>query len=149
MLSVFHRRLVEASIAAATLLLAPGAHARTPASERYSGKSSQGMPVSLALAGDRRSIVALSIGYRDRCSDGHSYRGYTRVRGIALVGGSFSAPGTYLDGRTEDRFTVAGTVARRSAHGHFALRVSGVDSAGHKVRCSTGRLTWTARRRGH
>lgn len=133
----------------AAVAIVPAASAvKLPGRAKYVGKTSDGSTVQLRLSHDAKRVARLRIHYKLRCDNGRRSETYTVILNAPVRGRRhFRAAGTYTGSadRSTNRFTVTGNLSRRRASGTFKLsnmrRV-----AGKRVRCSSGRLRWHARR---
>jgi hypothetical protein len=116
---------------------------------RYSGKTSAGDAVTLKLNGKASRVKKLRIYYTLKCNDGQMSYTYTDVFGARLRSDhGFSASGTYTgstDG-SKNTFKLSGKVRPSKARGKFSLTMTR-KLGGTKLRCKSGKLTWSAKRR--
>ena len=138
--------------ALAVLVAVPFALAAAlPGGAKYAGKTDDEQVVTLKLTSDAKRVKKMRIHYTVTCNDGRSGDTYTDILNPRIRSDhTFRGSGTYTgsgDG-SENKFKVAGTISKRKASGTFSLTATS-DSAtqGETLRCKTGKLTWTAKRR--
>jgi hypothetical protein len=121
-----------------------GAHIGPPPAGRYSGKTTQGKPITLIVAPGGRSLSYLGVEANWRCSTGEKARD--------TMPHSPSGPVPLKNGAFKGSFTVTRTSARPTYHllgsytnGSFAgtLLVTAVPGVG-AGRCTSGLVSWTA-----
>ena len=118
-----------------------------PKGATYAGETTGAMAVVLKMSADGQRIARLRINYVSRCSNGGETSTYTELRGVRVrERGRFSARGEYRgsgDG-SRNRYSVSGTVGRRSAKGSFTLTAVSADG---DTTCRSGLLDFRAARR--
>jgi len=125
--------------------------AALPGGAKYAGKTDDGGAVTLRLTGDAKRVKKMRIHYTVECNDGRSGETYTDILNPRIRSDhTFRGKGTYKgsgDG-SDNKFNVAGKVSKRKAHGTFSLTAtSSADSQDPELKCKTGKLTWSARRK--
>lgn len=115
-----------------------------PAAGRYTGRTSQGRPITLIVAPGGRSLSYLGVEADWRCTNGETARD--------TVPHSPSGPVPLKNGAFKGSFTVSRSSARPTYHllasytnGSFAgtLIVTAVPEVGTGT-CSSGTVSWTA-----
>jgi|SRR5436190_1209963 len=143
------RRHLLPVLVASLGIAAPAALAALPGGAKYGGTTSDGTAVTLKLSGDGSRVKRMRIYYTVDCSNGQSGKTYTNISGARIhKNHAFSASGTYTgstDG-SKNTFHVSGKVWTKTAHGKFSLKATGKASDGKKLTCTTGKLTWSAKR---
>jgi hypothetical protein len=143
------RRHLIPLVAATAAAVAPAALAALPGGAKYAGTTSDGNAVTLKLTGDGTRIKRMRISYQLSCDNGGSGVTYTEVRGAQIhKNHGFSVSGTYTGSKdgSKNKFSVSGKVWNKTAHGKFSLNSTVKASGGGKVKCKTGKLTWSAAR---
>ena len=140
------RRTALPAVVLALLAAVPIALAAAPSGgTKYSGKTSAGEPVSLRLNGNAHRVKRLRIYYTLTCKDGRTSYTYTDILNAKLGSDhSFAVSGMYtgsVDG-SKNSFKASGKVRAKRASGKFSLT-----SAIGKLKCRSGKLTWSAKRR--
>jgi hypothetical protein len=144
-------RFTALLVAALAVLLAVPLElaAALPGGAKYAGKTADGGVVTVRLAGDGKSVKRMRIHYQVTCSDGQPRDPtYTDVVGALLRrDGSFSGEGQYQGSVVKDtnRFKVSGKLLARKGSGTFSLTAT-ASGKGPRVRCKTGKLSWSAKR---
>jgi hypothetical protein len=138
------RRVRSAIFLAALFALVPPALAARPVGgERYSGKTSERLGVTLRVSPDDRYVAHMRIRYRVKCDDGASGTPSTSLFDLHLDRhGGFQFNGTYTGrvDRSKNRVRLRGTVSKLRATGTFRLTAKR-----EKVSCRSARITWHAR----
>jgi hypothetical protein len=141
------RGVIPAALAALAFAAAP-ALAALPGGAKYSGTTSDGNPVVVKLTGDAKYVKRMRITYDLKCAGGGTAHSYTDVLGVRIKKDrTFSRSGTYTgssDG-SKNSFRLSGKLSATTAHGKFSL-TSTVKSGKKKIRCETGKLSWSAKR---
>ncbi len=124
--------------------------AALPGGAKYAGKTDDGGAVTLRLTGDAKRVKKMRIHYTVTCNDGRSGDTYTDILNPRIRSdNTFHGSGTYKgsgDG-SDNAFKVSGTVSKRKASGTFSLTAtSDAGAQGSRLRCKTGKLTWSAKR---
>jgi hypothetical protein len=121
-----------------------------PGGAKYAGKTDDDQAVTLRLTSDAKRVKRMRIRYTVTCDDGRSGDTYTdilnpKVRSDRTFRGSGMYKGSG-DG-SENVFKVTGTISASKASGTFSLTATSESGAqGGKLRCKTGKLTWSAKR---
>jgi hypothetical protein len=139
------RRTALLATVLALLVAVPVVLAAAPAGgTKYRGKTSAGEPVSLRLNGNAHRVKRLRISYTLTCGNGSKSYTYTDILNVRLRKDySFAASGKYTGSADGSRnsFSLSGKVRPKKASGKFSLT-----SARGKLKCKTGKLTWSAKR---
>jgi len=125
--------------------------AALPGGAKYAGKTGKGGAVTLRLTGDAKRVKKMRIHYTVECNDGRSGKTYTDILNPHIRSDrTFRGKGSYKgsgDG-SENKFKVVGKISKRKASGTFSLTAtSSPDSQDPTLKCKTGKLTWSAKRR--
>ena len=116
----------------------------------YAGKTDDGRSVSLRLTSDAKRVKKMRIRYEVTCDDGRSGTTYTNILNPKIRSDrTFRGSGTYKGSSddSENTFHVAGTISKRKASGTFSLTATSDAGDGTTLRCKTGKLTWSAKRK--
>lgn len=143
------RRLV-ASVAVLAALAATAAGAWAAGMITYTGSTSQSSAFKLTVASDG---VRFRIDWEADCGDGGKpFSAETAsARPLPNAAGTFSSHETY-DAKASDgamvhyEITISGRIHRRTAAGTWGAVATGPYKDGGTYRCTTGRVTWKARR---
>ena len=134
------------ALSAAVFALLAGAAEALPGGARYSGDTDENGAVTVRLSSDASRVKRMRIHYTVICNDGKDRKPtYTDILDARLKrDGTFSGSGSYegSEGHDLNKFKVSGKVTKRRASGTFSLTSTAGD-----VRCKTGKLTWSAKRR--
>jgi hypothetical protein len=134
------------AISAAVFALLAGVANALPGGAKYIGDTDEGGAVSVRLSGDAARVKRMRIHYTVTCNDGKERKPtYTDILDARLKkDGTFSGSGSYQGavGHDLNKFKVSGKVTKRKAEGTFSLT-----STADGVRCKTGKLSWSAKRR--
>jgi hypothetical protein len=117
---------------------------------RYAGKTNHSGAVTLRLTADAKRVETMRIRYKLICDDDQTSHTYTDILNAKVRrDGSFKSSGTYkgTTDNSKNKFHVAGTISKRKASGTFSLTETNESGQGDTIRCKSGRLTWTAKRR--
>jgi hypothetical protein len=115
----------------------------------YGGSSSQGSPVVVRTARNRKRISRFLTVYSAPCSDGDTFFATSGALRAAVSGGRFTGretgPIELGDGRADYDERVTGRISAARASGTWRAVIVGRDAAGNEVwRCDTGRVAWRA-----
>lgn len=125
--------------------------AALPGGAKYAGKTDDGGSVTLRLSSNAKRVKKMRIHYTVECNDGRSGKTYTDILNLRIKPDrTFHGKGTYTgsgDG-SDNKFNVSGKISKRKASGTFSLTAtSSPDSQGPELKCKTGKLTWSAKRK--
>jgi hypothetical protein len=143
------RRHLLPLLVASLSIAAPAALAALPGSAKYTGTTSDGNAVTVKLSADGSHVKRIRVSYQVNCDNGQSGKTYTDILGAKIrKNHSFSASGTYTGSKdgSKNTFHVSGKVWTNTAHGTFSLKATGKQAGGGKLTCTTGKLTWSAKR---
>ena len=135
------RLLAVTATVAAIMLVGPGAASARYVTGTYSGRTSQGLPMSFKVT--RGKVSAIKYEVRINCTDD-----YTRTFPSGTLQASFPIRRDRFDGRTERRtfrFRIVGRLSGRVSSGYFHARyISGYQGANQ---CASGRIRFSVKRR--
>jgi hypothetical protein len=141
--------VIAAALAALALATAP-ALAALPGGARYVGTTSDGSPVMVKLTRDAKYVKRIRVSYQVKCSDGRTAHTYTDVLGARVrKDHTFSASGSYTGSQdgSKNSYHLSGKLSASKAHGKFSLTSTASGGGKKKIRCKTGQLTWSAKRK--
>src|SRR4051812_14119862 len=136
----------RSAIFAASLLLlaAVAAQAARPVGDaRYSGKTSEGLGVSVRVSRGGGYVARMAIRYHVKCTDGARGTPVTDLFDLRIdADGGFGFDGTYTGrvDKSRNHVRMHGTISRQRASGSFRLTAKR-----GKTRCHSGRVRWHAR----